>query len=104
MRVEYRTPEEKKPFLAHRVLHVHFYVRDVILGNIAEVKQVSTNQDCFPSILLNKTKGGRCSNIEGDVNQLPPMGMFVTSLHVLCTVNGLGYPQLTNITGHREWN
>lgn len=91
--------EAQKVFLQHRVLHVHFWGRDVLRGNIEEVKSLSRKQCCEPSIHINKTKAGRCSNIEADVNQLPPISMLVKNLHVVCTTNGLGYPELTSILG-----
>lgn len=90
-----RLPGEVDDFLAHRVLHVHFSNKSVVEGNVKHVKELSKEVNVPPSICIHKTRGGRCTNVEGEVNQLPAMSMYVPSLDVVCTANGLGYPQLT---------
>jgi len=95
--IDAKTAEEKAQFYAHRVLHVHFSVKQVLSGNIRHVSSTASNVNTPPSISVHRTRGGRCANLEGEVNQIPAMGTFVHTLEVNCTANGLGYSQLTSV-------
>ncbi|MGA1256749.1 MAG: hypothetical protein ACO3YX_07000, partial [Candidatus Nanopelagicaceae bacterium] len=62
-----------------------------------QVKHLAEEIGIPPSICVHKTRGGKCSTPEGEVNQIPAMGMFLPTLQVMCTANGLGYPELTSV-------
>ena len=93
--LEHRSQHDRDAFLSKRVLNVHFYIKDVVKGNIQEVKQIAMRIRTPPSVSVNNTRGGKCANIEGEVNQIPNMAMYVRGLRVMCTANGLGFSSLT---------